>query len=99
VNLRPDETDLIGNWIKDGNRMIGDPIETRIGELIAHGLQKIAVSAESGDWDILYRDPGDGRYWELTYPNGEMHGGGPKRLTNLPATGAAAKYHLSDNGA
>lgn len=97
VTLGPDETDLIGQWVKEGNRVIGDPVEARIDRLIAHHLQKLAVSPEFGGWEILYRDPDDGRYWELTYPHGEMHGGGPKRLTNIPAMAAIAKYLLSKN--
>jgi hypothetical protein len=98
VSLKPDEIDLIGGWIKDLNRVTGDSVEVRIGQLIAHHLQKIAVSPESGGWEILYHDPIDGRYWELTYPHSEMHGGGPKRLTNLSAIAADAKYRLSDSG-
>jgi Immunity protein 27 len=96
VSLKPDETELTVNWIKDESRVIADPIEARIGHLIAHDLQKIAASPESGGWEILYRDPVDGRYWELTHPHSEMHGGGPRRLTNLPATVAARKCRLAD---
>ena len=96
MSLKPDETELIGNWIKDGSKVIADPVEARIDHLIAHSLQKIAASPESGGWEILYRDALDGRYWELTYPHGEMHGGGPKQLTNLPAIMAARKYRLAD---
>jgi hypothetical protein len=97
VNLRPEETDLIGKWVKKGTSVVADPVEVRINRLIAHDLQKLAVSAASGSWEILYRDPEDGRYWELTYPHGEMHGGGPKRLTNLPAIAAIAKYRPSSS--
>ena len=94
VSLMPDETELIGNWIKNGSAVVGDPTEVRISRLIANDLQKVAVGPESGGWETLYRDPADGRYWELTYPRGEMHGGGPKRLTNLPAAAATKKYRL-----
>jgi len=94
MSLRPDETDLIGNWIKDGNRVVGDAVETRIDQLIAHDLRRVAASPESGGWDVLYRDLSDGRYWELTYRHGEMQGGGPKRLTLLSQTEATEKYRL-----
>jgi len=97
VNLRPEETDLIGQWVKKGTSVVADPVEVRINQLIAHNLQKLAVSPEFGGWEILYRDPDDGRYWELTYPHSELHGGGPKRLTNLPAIAAIAKYRLSSS--
>ena len=94
MSLRPDETDLIGNWIPGGTSVVGDAVETRIKELIGRYLEKIAVSPEFGAWETLYRDPNDRRYWELTYPHGQMHGGGPKRLTTLSAQEASAKYLL-----
>jgi hypothetical protein len=91
MKLQPNETDLVGNWVSDGGRVIGDAVEQRINQLIESQLKRIAVDTESG-WDVLFRDPQDGRYWELTYPNSGMHGGGPKRLTNLAAHEAIAKY-------
>lgn len=42
--------------------------------LVLVGIEKI------GGWEKLYRDPGDGRYWLLTYPFGELQGGGPPSL-------------------
>jgi hypothetical protein len=97
MSLRPEETDLVGKWRKDGNRVVADEVELRIGELIAHELKKIAVNPDSEGWEVLFRDPHDGRYWELTYPQGEMHGGGPRRLTGLSPTAAFAKYRLSNS--
>ena len=94
ASLGPNETDLVGRWIRRGNRLVADPVEKRIGQLLADHLQKIAVAPESGGWDILFWDPQDGRYWELTHPHGGMHGGGPKRLTNLCKAAAMAKYRL-----
>jgi hypothetical protein len=94
--LKPDETDLIGSWHKVANGIVGDSVEARINLLIGNDLKKIAVNPESGGWEILYRDLHDGRYWELTYQHSEMHGGGPKRLTNLAVDAAIAKYRLSD---
>jgi hypothetical protein len=94
MTLKPDETDLVGKWVLDSGRVIGDPVETRITQLIEGQLEKIAFSPESGGWKTLYRDPLDGRYWELTYPNGGQHGGGPKRLTIVDAKSATAKYAL-----
>ena len=94
VSLKSDETDLIGNWIKGETGLVSDAVEARIKELIMHHLEKIAVSPEYGAWKILYRDPSDGRHWELTYPHSEMHGGGPKRLTILSVQSASAKYRL-----
>jgi hypothetical protein len=94
MSLRPDETDLIGNWIKSGDNVVGDSIEVRIGQLIANDLRMISVNPKSGGWEILYRDFYDGRYWELTHPHSEMHGGGPRRLTCISIDQAKNKYQI-----
>jgi hypothetical protein len=94
MDLRPEETDLVGKWISDGDSVIRDPVDTRIIRLIEGPLEKIAVSPEFGAWEVLYRDPRDERYWEVTYPNGGHHGGGPRRLTIIDAKNAKAKYRL-----
>jgi Immunity protein 27 len=95
MKLRPEEYELIGRWIVSGGSATGDAVEDHINRLIASHLQKVAISRELGAWEVLYRDPTDGRYWELTYPQGEMHGGGPKRLTCIARKVAAAKYDLT----
>jgi len=89
-----DETDLIGNWIIDSGTAKADEVESRINGLTAHYMKKIAVSPASGAWETLYQDPIDGRYWELSYPTGDMHGGGPKRLSVISPAAAATKYGL-----
>ena len=88
MKIDPRETNLMGQWQEMSGRVQGDAIEARIGWLITNHLEKVA----DGNWTVLYRDPGDGRLWELTYPHGEMHGGGPKRLTVLSADDAAKRY-------
>jgi hypothetical protein len=35
------------------------------------------------NWAHLYEDHGTGELWDITYPHGEMHGGGPRRLRLL----------------
>jgi hypothetical protein len=62
----------------------------RIDQLIAHEL--VEVSRLPSGWAVLYRDPQDARLWELTYPQGELHGGGPPRLTSIPAQDARERY-------
>jgi hypothetical protein len=49
VRLKPDEIDLIGNWIKDEGRVIGDSVGLRIGHLISHHLQKLLCALNLGD--------------------------------------------------
>ena len=43
-------------------------------------------------WSVLFRDPGDGRLWELTYPESGSQGGGPPRLTCIDADVARKKF-------
>ena len=75
--LSPEEKELIGSWILKGDRVIGDDICKRIEWLISEEL----VLVETGNWTGIYLDQNDGRYWRLTYPQSEMHGGGPPSLT------------------
>jgi Immunity protein 27 len=75
----------------EGGRARGDLCE-RIAWLIAQHLQKIADRRQSGAWETLYRDPDDGRYWERTRPQSEMHGGGPPQLKCLTIQEASEKY-------
>jgi hypothetical protein len=89
---KPNERVLTGRWLLEDGRARGDATCERIAWLIMHHLQKIAVSPESGAWEMLYRAPDDGRYWERTYPQGEMHGGGPPQLKCLTFQEASKKY-------
>ena len=91
AELAPDEVDLRGDWVVQKDRsVVADATDKRIDWLIAEKLERIAN--DSSGWETLYRDPRDGRLWELTYPRGEMHGGGPRRLHVLSREEAAAKY-------
>lgn len=81
---------LIGEWSVVGGKLVPNEACFRIDYLINHALQRIGTD-ESG-WDILYRDPKDGRLWELTYPQSHMHGGGPPKLTLMSASQANEKY-------
>ena len=65
----------------------------RIHQLIQHLLHFVA--ATDGGWSRLYRDTADGRYWELTYPRSELHGGGPPLLTVLSAEDVRARYDVA----
>ncbi len=92
--LAPNEILLNGSWVFEKGEMRGDVAEDRIGWLISKQLVQIAIHPEYGVWEILYRDPSDGRLWELTYPQGGMQGGGPKRLQVIGGEGAGAKYQV-----
>jgi Immunity protein 27 len=73
-----------------GGQPIADTTCGRIDQLIAHEL--VEVSRLPSGWAVLYRDPQDARLWELTYPQGELHGGGLPRLTWIPAQEARERY-------
>ncbi len=90
MKLKPEETDLRGEWELFAGSVVADVTSERINTLVEMYLEKVAVDASG--WDILYRDPEDGRYWELTYPQSEMHGGGPPRLTHISTAQVEAKY-------
>ena len=64
----------------------------RIETLIKDYLVKITTD-ETG-WDVLYQDPEDNRYWELTYPESELHGGGAPVLRHLSVVEAHDKYNI-----
>ena len=91
--LLPDETSLVGAWVVSGDGMSGDAVCDRIQSLVESELKQVA-SDESG-WYVLYCDPRDGRLWELNYPQGEMHGGGPPALTVMSIENARRKYGAS----
>ena len=90
MKLTPQDLDLVGAWQMKGTKVIGDPVCERIEWLISHHL--IQLGSDSSGWSELYRDPDDGRLWELTWPQSEMHGGGPPRLTCLTIDAASGKY-------
>lgn len=92
MQIRPDETELVGRWESVNGTIQGDSVTSRIKKLTRDYLTKIARS-ESG-WETLYRDPEDLRFWELTYPQSEMHGGGPPTLRCLSRQEVKRKYGL-----
>ncbi len=90
TSISPSEMLLTGRWIAQGGRVIADDVCARILALTQTHLKKIG--ADDSGWSTLYRDPNDGRYWELNYPQGELHGGGPPELRCLTAEEARHKY-------
>jgi hypothetical protein len=94
MKLRSDETQLVGRWIEENGALRGDTVSERIKWLTSQHLKKIDVSKRWGAWETLFQDPDDGRYWEHTYPQGEMQGGGPPALRQVSIEEAQAKYDL-----
>jgi hypothetical protein len=92
-DLRSDEVELVGQWIQRQGHVGGDQACERIEWLVAHCLERVAT--DTSGWETLFRDHNDGRFWERTYPRGEMHGGGPPTLRLLAPAIAARKYGVS----
>ena len=92
ADLRPDERLLDAAWT-DGPGSAHDQVDQRIFWLVSRRLALVGV-IESG-WRQLYRDPRDGRLWELSFPRGSLHGGGPRRLECVAALIAAERYGLT----
>ena len=93
ADLRPDELTLDGGWTEAGPGAVHDHVDQRIFWLVSRRLTLLGVA--EGGWRQLYRDPRDGRYWELTFPQGSLHGGGPRRLECVAALVAAERYGVA----
>lgn len=90
MKLLKEECDLIGTWRLVNNVVVADFVCQRIEHLIKHELER--VGADAGGWDTLFRDPADGRLWELIYQQSDSQGGGAPRLTCIEAEVARHKY-------
>ncbi len=42
-----------------------------------------AISTDAKRWETTLIDEATGETWRLDYPNGDLHGGGPPRLTRI----------------
>jgi Immunity protein 27 len=47
---------------------------------------------DQSGWDTLYRDPTTGKFWEIVHPENQLHGGGPRQLTEIASSVASIKY-------
>lgn len=88
--LGAEEQQLVGGWVEhDGGRTL-DQIDRRVFWLVTRRL--IPRGHAHHGWEQLYQDPRDGRFWELTFPEGSLHGGGPRLLTCITEERAREKY-------
>jgi hypothetical protein len=96
MRLNANESKLVGKWELREGRVVSDAAAKRIEWLIEHQLVKLR--SDWSGWETLYRDPSDGRLWELTYPESDSHGGGPPELTCMSLEQAREKYGDVDSG-
>lgn len=52
----------------------------------------VRVADRECGWTTLYFDPRDSSYWELTYPQSHLHGGGPPQLSRVEKSMARELY-------
>ena len=88
MHLKPEDTELRGFWIDLESSMVPDASWEKLDHLTKKYLE-LVDSLDDGPAQ-LYRDPADGRLWELTKVVPQMKGGGPPRLTVIE-TGEAEK--------
>ena len=90
MRLESSETMLEGKWHFSEEKMAADDVCQRINALVDSYL--IKLGADNSGWDSLFKDPNDSRLWELTYPQSELHGGGPPCLVVIEGAIAKKKY-------
>lgn len=83
------EHEFVGGWHFVDGEVVADDVAIRISWLVENHLERVGSSALAGDWEVVFKDPNDGRYWLLDYPHSEQHGGGPPRLRVLSPTDAS----------
>lgn len=84
------ETEITGKWLMSQGCVVADETCQRIVDLTNGYL--LELGRDSSGWDTLYRDPNDGRFWELTYPKSDLQGGGPPQLRCILAEEVKGKY-------
>lgn len=93
MKINSEEIEICGNWILVDSSIEADNNTKRIEKLISDYL--IEISATVDGWEMLFQDPKDSRYWELTYPESEIHGAGAPCLRNISTVEAKNKYDIA----
>ena len=92
ISIKPTETKIIGSWVLEDSKISADSNCERVNQLTENYL--ILIADDESNWETLYRDPVDGRFWERTYPQSELHGGGPPSLIIIEEGDANKKYQV-----
>ena len=91
--IKSNETIIDSDWTKLPNHLTREKafeVQKRIYWLKTNYLKKLVDKG----WEVLYIDTDDNRFWELTYPNGEIHGGGAPLLKNINKDIVLSKYGI-----
>ncbi len=75
--------ELREEWIFTDGKMSAGGDGPTIRDWLATKLERVKVDLRCGAWLTLYRHLETGHFWELSYPQSEMHGGGPMLLSRL----------------
>lgn len=91
--LMPSETLLQGKWLVSDGEILADHASQRIEYLISSVL--LFVAKDDSGWISVFRDPQDLRYWELSYPESQDHGGGAPMLRCIDDFEVTKKYSMT----
>lgn len=75
--MAPSE-DLRDIWHLEDGKVAARGDAAAIDEMLATKLEKLRT--EEGGWIVIFRHRDTNQLWELSYPQSELHGGGPRRL-------------------
>lgn len=92
MSIGPHETEIVGAWILRDGKVNNDVACQRVLDLILTEL--VFIARDKSGWEALYMDKNDGRYWERTFPHGELQAGGPPALRVIDFKDATQKYEL-----
>lgn len=93
MTIEPHETEIVGEWILQNGKVHSNAACQRIYALIQTEL--VYMGKDESGWEALYVDKNDGRYWERTFPHGELQAGGPPTLRVISYKDAVRKYGLA----
>lgn len=80
---------LVGAWVEANGQVVADDTCLKIEEMVA---TFVSAGRSSDGWSTLFRDPVTGAFWERSYLQGHLHGGGPPCLVRLTNEQAKVRY-------
>jgi hypothetical protein len=80
---------IAGRWVYDGKQVVGNKACEQIDSLLP---TLTLLGSRDGGWTRLYRSADRMVFWELTYPESHLHGGGAPRLESYSQDEVRANY-------